>query len=232
MDTNEFTEKLKSTYDANLKSVVLYGSAAGGDFQKKVSDYNIIIVLENLAPVEIAKSSSLVRKWVKRGNPPPLFFSPEIIKSSSDVFPIEFFDIKERHKIIAGEDYFKDITIDPKNLRHQCEHELRSMLMNLRPRLAMLADKPKGLIRLALESSSSFFAVFRGILRLAGTTPQPGKKEMIEQLAKLSGIDPAIFLEVVDVREGSVVWNKKEAFEKFEQYLTSINAIVRYIDTF
>ncbi len=232
MNPQELTDKLRDAYGENLASVILYGSAADGEYHKGLSDYNIIIVLKNLAPVELAKPNAILKKWVKAGNPPPIFFSPEIISGSADVFPIEFFDIIERRKVLFGSDPFKEVKIDPKNLRHQCEHELRSKLMTLHSRVALIADQPKELIRLILESSSSFFAAFGGILRLAGARPKPSKKELAEQITKLTGIDTSIFMEVVEVREGSKIWRKEEALEKFEQYLTSIESVVKYVDKF
>lgn len=232
MNPQELTDKLRDIYGENLGSVILYGSAADGEYHQGLSDHNIIIVLKNLAPVELAKPNAVLKKWVKAGDPPPLFFSAEIISGSADVFPIEFFDIIERRKILFGDDPFKDVRIDPKNLRHQCEHELRSKLITLRSRFSLISDRPREVIRLILESSSSFFAAFGGLLRLAGARPKLSKKELAEQLTKLTGIDTSIFMELVEVREGSKIWRKEEALEKFEQYLTSISAVVKYVDKF
>lgn len=230
MNPQELTNQLKSIYETKLESVVLYGSAASGEFQKGHSDYNILIALKDLAPVEIAKSNKITKKWVKNGNPLPIFFTREIINNAVDVFPIEFYDIKENHKVLYGDDPFQDIKIDPKNLRHECEHELRSKLLGLRSQLAFLSNKPKELIKLILDSSSSFFSIFKGILRLAGQTPPTAKKAVVEQLIKLIDFDPTIFMEIVDVRDGLRVWRKNDALEKFEQYLTELESVSRFVD--
>lgn len=230
MKPAELTTQLKTVYGENLASVILYGSSADGDFQKGYSDHNVIIILRNLAPVEIAKSNTTIKKWAKAGNPLPLFFTTQIINEAADVFPIEFYDIKERHKVLYGSDPFINIKIDLKNLRHQCEHELRSKLLNLRPRLALFADKPRELINLIIGSSSSFFAIFGGVLQLTGIKPESSKRAIAEQLAKVADMNPSIFIEIVDVREGARIWRKEEAIEKFESYLTSIEGVVKYVD--
>ncbi len=230
MEPKEFAHQLAGIYENNLESVILYGSAADGEFHKGHSDYNVLIVLKALAPIEIAKSGKLVGKWIKDGNSLPLFFSPEMISTSIDVFPIEFFDIKELHKVLFGNDPFAKMMIDGRNLRHQCEHELRSKLLTLYSTLPTIADQPKKLIKLITESSSSFFAIFRGVLRVAGVSPSGSKKVMIEQLTKLIDFDPAMFIEIIDTRAGMTAWRKDEALEKFEQYLTSIDAVVRFVD--
>ncbi|MBI2341749.1 MAG: nucleotidyltransferase domain-containing protein [Deltaproteobacteria bacterium] len=232
MNPQELTKQLQSIYNDNLESVILYGSAADGEFHKGISDYNMIVVLKEISPNELAKSNKAIKKWSKGGHPLPMIFTVQIIKDAADVFPIEFFDIIERRKILYGLDPFLDIKIDGKNLRHQCEHELRSKLLGLHPRIALLAGKPKDLQRLILESSSSFFALFRGILRLAGAKPKELKKELLAQLSKLINFNPNIFLEIIEVREGGRIWRENEVLEKFEQYLTSLDAVVKFIDKF
>ncbi|PIR17912.1 MAG: hypothetical protein COV46_02215 [Deltaproteobacteria bacterium CG11_big_fil_rev_8_21_14_0_20_49_13] len=230
MNVTEFTKDLKKAYAENLDAVVLYGSAADGEFHSGRSDINTIIVLKNIAPVEIARSNKTLKKWVKNGNPLPIFFTKEIIDGAADVFPIEFSDITARNKVLYGNDVFAGIKIDGRNLRHQCEHELRSKILAFRQRMALLSDRPKELIELMLESSSSFFAIFSGVLRLSGVEPAPSKKEIVEQLTKLVDTDITIMLEIIDVREKNRIWRKEEAMEKIEQCLTSIEAVIRYVD--
>lgn len=232
MQPNELADQLAKIYGDRLVSVVLYGSAANGDFHKGHSDFNIIIVLKAVSSAEVSKSSPVVKKWIKQGNPAPLFFTKEIIDSSIDVFPIEFFDIKERHKVILGADLFSNIKINPKNLRHQCEHELRSKLLALIQKFNLIADSPKAVIKLIIDSSSSFFSIFGGVLRLAGTRPASAKRELSGQIAKFAGFEPALLNEIIRVREGALVWNRNEAQQKFEQYLTSIETVVNYVEVF
>jgi len=230
MNPIEFTAELKSTYGPNLEAVILYGSAARGEFHEGHSDHNIIVVLRDLSPMELAKPSRAVKKWVKSGNPAPIFFSREIIESAADVFPIEFSGIKEAHRVLYGDDPFGDIGIDMKNLRHQCEFELRSKLLALRQRIPLTCNDERAVLKLILESSSSFFAIFEGVLMLSGEKPRPEKKAMLEQLAKTTGVNPSVFLEILEARTGERSFSKSSAFEKLEQYLTSIEAVVRYAD--
>lgn len=226
----ELTEGLKNVYGDKLEAVVLYGSSTGGDFHKGYSDHNVIVVLKELAPMVLARSTDLMAKWTKKGNPMPLFFTKGLIYDSADVFPIEFADIIGRHKLLYGADPFLDIRIDPRNLRHQTEHELRSKLLALQQSFVLLSKDRKEVMKLVLGSSSSFFAIFSGVIRLAGAEPEKGKKEVALQMAKLTGSDVSILIEILEVREGSRIWRKEEAMEKFEQYLTSIESVISYVD--
>ena len=44
----ELTEKLKAALGATCRSVVLFGSAAADDRTRRHSDFNILVVLEDL----------------------------------------------------------------------------------------------------------------------------------------------------------------------------------------
>src|SRR5438034_11259904 len=75
-----------------LRSVVLYGSAARGDFHEGTSDLNVLLVLEDLDPATLETLSPSVARWCAKGHHAPRLFSPALIAESADVFPIEFLD--------------------------------------------------------------------------------------------------------------------------------------------
>ena len=231
MIPNELAHGLEKIYGDELKSVVVYGSAASEDFSKKFSDINIFCVLENPSPGNLAKANGIVRKWVKRGNPPPHFFDPKHIETSLDVFPMEFMDIKDQHKVLLGKDPLKDIEIDPKNLRHECETELKGKLLYLRGFYSENCNKPKLISKMVAKSFPTFLAVFRGIMRINGKTPPKDSKALIETLATMVDIAPEVFLEIVEIRNGeSLLPRGDEALSLFERYIAEITTVTEYVD--
>ena len=56
-----FVDDLRAAHGRNLASVILYGSAAAGDFVKNTSDYNILIALHKITPKDL-----LATAWVLR----------------------------------------------------------------------------------------------------------------------------------------------------------------------
>jgi len=117
---------------SRLRSVVLYGSAARGDFHRKTSDFNLLLVLEDLSPATLEALEPALRRWTKAGQPVPRLFSPAVIAESADVFPIEFLDIRRSHVVLHGEDPLDGLEIHTDHLRLQCERELREKMMRLR----------------------------------------------------------------------------------------------------
>ena len=54
---DQIVEKLRKALDSSLVSVVLYGSAATGEYHEKFSDYNILCVLTKITPPNCARRS-------------------------------------------------------------------------------------------------------------------------------------------------------------------------------
>ena len=59
----QLVERLQKAYGTRLVSVVLYGSAATGEHQPKFSDYNVLCVLSEITPRELAGSDEIFRWW-------------------------------------------------------------------------------------------------------------------------------------------------------------------------
>ena len=72
---NHLIGDLKATHGDNLASVVLYGSAASGDFVQTESDYNLLIALHRIAPEDLRLAQPPMREWQRLGHPLPVYFT-------------------------------------------------------------------------------------------------------------------------------------------------------------
>src|ERR1700674_1218751 len=126
-------ERLHEAARDNLESIILYGSAARGDFRDAHSDLNALCILRSLRAAELSRVSPVVRWWTTaQHQPAPLFFSVDELRQSADVFAIELLDMQQSHRVLYGQDVIAGITV-PMNLhRVQVEHELRTLLLKLR----------------------------------------------------------------------------------------------------
>ena len=99
MQLDELVRQLQLAYGGGLRSVVLFGSAVAGEHNPKKSDYNVLVIVDSL-PLERLRAVAAVSKaWAEDGNPPPMTFTTSEWKSSSDIFPMEYADILERHRV-------------------------------------------------------------------------------------------------------------------------------------
>ncbi|MFA4935042.1 MAG: hypothetical protein WC568_04320, partial [Candidatus Methanoperedens sp.] len=94
----------------------------------------------------------------------PLVFTREEIMDGTDVFPIEFLNIRKHHKTLYGDDFLEDIGISKKNLRQQLEFDLRSKLIHLRKEY--LLSNGRHLENLILSAVPTLVPIIGGLIYL------------------------------------------------------------------
>ncbi len=227
---NQLVDRLTKAYGDRLTSVILYGSAAAGDYHGKYSDLNVFCVLKQVTPRELAESTPIVRWWHEQGNPAPLMLSDDEVRGSTDCFPIEFHDIRERHRVLHGEDVARDLEIDDCFYRAQVEHELRAKLLRLRQKAAGALADPNLLRSLLADSVSTFCVLFRHALRLAGAEAGFEKREVIGQARDRFGISAAPFERLLDLREEKIKPRDVDPVPLLAEYMNQIQVVINTID--
>lgn len=225
----KMVEELKKNCGENLLSVILYGSAAAGDYAGKKSDYNLMVVAHALNVSHLLQISKSSYPWIKQGNPPPLLFTLERLKKSSDVFPVEIADIKENHKILFGEDILSNIDISYENLRLELEHELKGKLIQLRERFLITEGKPKLVEDLMVQTLSTFLVLFKSALRLYNKRPPAKKMDALSELNKQIVCDMELFGILDRIKQGEKLkeWDR---IILFERYLKAVENVVDAVD--
>jgi predicted nucleotidyltransferase len=226
----DFVNSLKQAAGANLECVALFGSAASGEFHADYSDINILCVLRELSAPMLAALAPAIVSWTKRKFPAPLIFSRSELEQCTDVFAIEMLDIRQRHRILYGEDIFAGMNVPMDHHRVQLEHELRTKLLTLRQSYVQAAGDDKRVRRLMLDSISAFSTLFRHTLIAMGEQPAPHKAENIRKLADRTHFNSSIFLKLLQVRERKANENEIEAASAFAEYLDGINTVVQAVD--
>jgi len=227
-----FIDDLRSTHGKNLSSVILYGSAAAGDFVPKQSDYNILIALHKIGPADLRNAHACVREWTRLGNPVPVYFTVDELQNAADVFPIEFHQMSIARKVLYGPDVLADLNISDKFLRLQAEYELRSKLIQLRRQYIPASTSVDGLKSLMAESLSSFAALFRAVLILKGFDPPATKHEIVALTAQELQIDGTPFEKIFNIRENNqtVTLNEMSANTLFGEYMEQIENVINAVD--
>ncbi|MXZ72349.1 MAG: nucleotidyltransferase domain-containing protein [Acidobacteria bacterium] len=223
-------EGLRGALGDELVSVVLYGSAARGDYDASTSDLNILIVASDLKPTTLARLSGPIRRWERSGQPMVRLLSPAIIRESADVFPIEFLDLQASHRVLHGSDPFATFEVELSHLRMQCERELREKMMRLREAYIEAHDAPPALTRLLTQSYSTFVALFRGCLRLHGDPVPAHNEEVAAAFARAADIDVAPFDEIAQLKHGEAP--RSDLTELFARYYDALTAAVARINRF
>jgi predicted nucleotidyltransferase len=223
-------QRLSSALGEDLLSVVLYGSAAGGDFHEQHSDLNVLCVLRQVRARELERVAGPLRWWLEQGQTAPLLLSEEEIRDSADVFPIEFLDIRAGYRLLHGADLVAAIEVSMANHRRQLEHELRSRLLRLRRRFLETQHDNQTLARLMLDSVSTFATLFRHALVAAGLDAPVRKPEIFRAAAERFAIGPAPFDALLEVRSGARKLDPAEVRGWFDAYLEGITRMAERVD--
>ena len=226
----ELAQKLQKAHGDRLVSVVLYGSAAVLGSQDRMSDFNILCVLTEVTPDTLRASEPVFRWWREMKNPAPLLLSREELYTSTDCFPMEFHDIKERHCILAGENVIAGLEVDERFYRAMVEHELRAKMLRLRQKAGGVLSENDLLLRLMADSISTFCVLFRHAVRLGGDQPVYEKREVVEAASRRFGLDAAPFHTLLDVREDKVKPRDVQPVPLFREYLKQIHVVVSAVD--
>jgi hypothetical protein len=228
---SEFVQSARTLLGANVISIILYGSAARGEFDTKRSDINLLIVLAVVDFQHLAVLAPHTRKWCRQRISTPLVLSPQYISTALDVYPLEFLEMQTAYRVLFGEDVLTEINPPLQAVRHQCEQEARGKLLHLREILLETGLRPKHLKHAMILSVPSFIRIGRHLLRLRGQPPKTHAKEVIEALRNttqfpLQGLEAAW-----EIKTGSRKPSRGETAGVFESYLNDTVAITQYVDT-
>lgn len=228
---NSLVSDLRSTHGDNLASVVLYGSAAAGDYVELRSDYNLLIALNRITPEDLRQAQAPMREWRRLGHPLPVYFTVEELSDASDVFPIEFHQMANARMVLFGKDPFEFVKLSNVHLRHQAEYELRSKLIQLRRLYIPASVSIEKLCDLMTESLSSFASLFRAVLILEGKDAPIAKPDCVRETVKLLRLDPAPFERIFSIRAtGEKPATDAEANDVFGAYMAQLEQVVEAVD--
>ncbi len=227
---NDFVARLRAAAGANLESVILFGSAAAGDFHPEFSNVNLFCVIRNSSFVALQALAPAVKWWDSQKQPPPLFMTRDEIERSADVFTIELLDMQQHHRVLFGEDVVKSLSI-PSNLhRVQVEYELREKLALLRQHLLLASGNNSRLWELLLRSVSSFATLFRHAVIVLGHDAPVSRREAVHALSKKVGFDASGILQVLDVRERKSDRKQFDVEDVFSRYLAALEQVTAAVD--
>ncbi len=225
-----FVRDVQSLYEDDLMSVLLFGSAAADEHVPGRSDINVVVILRRLTPALLRKAASYIRGWHRQGFATPLFFDPETLHASLDVFPIEFLDMQERHRTLWGPDLLAGVQIGRSNLRLQCEQELRGKWLKLCQAYVEGANTPSDLEGILRVAVSSIVVLARTLLRLGGEDPGGTADVVLERIQGRYGASTANLRKAFQVKRGDIRLAGFGLDTLYQGVLEEVQGLVRVVD--
>src|ERR1039458_2266489 len=208
---DEFVERMRGASGTNLLAVILYGSAAAGDYVSDYSDVNLLCVLRETSFASIEALAPAIEWWGKKKHRAPLLMSAEEMRRSADLFSIEFLDMRRHYRVVWGADVLKTLEIPMRLHRAQVEYELREKTLLLR-------------------SLPAFGTLFRHTLIALGDAGAGSKREAAAALGGKLGIDAGVFGELLDIRERKKDRKSAKVDEVFARYLNLVEQVTAAVD--
>ena len=222
--------QLLNTHKDNIISIALTGNVAGKNYIPKVTNITLLVVFKELGFKELEKSLTLISKGMRQRISAPLFLTRTHLETSTDVFPIEFLEMKEKNCLIYGEDLLSSLTIDPRHIRLFCEEQIKGKLIRIRQAYLEIGLKRKGIEALLKESLLALTPTFRNLVRLKGITPSVDDEQMYLQLTSEFKVDKDVFLAIAkDIKNDEKIGSLDvEVF--FDRYITQIQKLAIAVD--
>jgi len=204
MTLDAFAEQVAQALGHRLVTLLLYGSAARGAPLPEGAEMNTLLVSDGADEDLFSRLAVPVRAWTAAGHPAPLILTEREWRDAADAFPIEYQDIRDAHRVLAGPDPWQGITVQREHVRRQLEHELMGKLVHLRQAYAAQWRQPKRLAEVVRGTRAGFFTMLRAVLRLAGRTPPAAPDALLREAGALIGFpadngltDPVAYLAAV-----------------------------------
>lgn len=230
MTLDELVEQLSQVYADGLRSIVLYGSAASGEQVQGRSDQNVLVIVDRIDRARLQRLANTAHAWTAAGNPPPLTLTEAEWRRSADIFPMEYSDMLERHRVLKGASPFAGISVSPRDLRLQVEHEAMGKLLRLRAGVMNAGSDTKRQGALLKDSLSALMVIFRAVMRLHGEVPPRDAHAVARSVASRAGFDVSPFDRVIAyAREGGSI-SASDTEATLDAYVTGMEALVQYLD--
>ena len=227
---NEFVSRIRAAGGSNVEAILLFGSAASGDFHQGLSNLNLFCVLRDASYPSLQILAPAMQWWDRQKQPPPLCMTRHELHRSTDVFTIELLDMVQHHRVLFGEDVLQGLQISTHLHRVQVEYELREKLILLRQHLLVASASNSRLWDVLLHSAPSFATLFRhALIAISGNCPL-SRREAIQALSKQVQFDPSAIEQVLDVREGKLDRKKLDITDLCARYVRSIEEVTATVD--
>jgi hypothetical protein len=218
---------LKKTLGENLHSLVLYGSAVRGNLVPKISDLNLMILLEESTPDAHAAIADAIRGPVRIE---PFILGRALLARSLQSFAVKFLSIRRNYRVLHGADPFANLSIDESLARFLCEQSVRNLRLRcVRAFVVLGHDRLRYSAFLAKLTSALFTDLAEG-LRRVGTDVPRSYEERVPLFEKSFGADASVLRDLLALKSSARVLSAGETKEVHARLFKLLDAAVRWME--
>ena len=221
--------ELRKLLGDQIEAVILYGSLPRGEYVEGHSNINLLLMLQTCSLENLQLCGKLNEKWQKHGVVPPLVLNEQELQQSFELFPVEYFEIKENHVLLEGRDPFLALHIDDRNLFQQCQQELNGNLVRVRQRFIEGHGRPEAVRALLTLSLMALLPSLRGISRVLDHPVGGTSLALLKNLSTVLKVDEAVFVEVLEMKQGLRTPGMKALPQLFFRYVQGLTEVIAQV---
>ncbi len=174
-------ELAQSAFAADLKSIILFGSAAEG-MLRPTSDVNLLLLLEKFDPDKADRLREPLRRISAAIDLHAMFLLEAELPAAMEAFAVKFGDIIRRHHVLYGSDPFAGLSPAPEKALARLKQILLNLTVRMREAYLLRSLREEQVVFLISEMTGPLRACAATLLELQGTPAASGK----EALAKVA----------------------------------------------
>ena len=224
-----YSKDVKAAFGDLLEGLLLYGSAVRSEFLPGRSNLNLLLVVTGYDAAILTRYESVHKRWSKEGIIIPLFLTDQEIRTSSALFPLEFLEIQEHHRVLGGRDPFVGFHVDAKRVGDEVMQGLAGHVLRLRQRFAEAGGANDAVLILLPLAVTSTIPLLRGIQRMRGWPVLMPSEAVIKDVGDRLQIDVQGVHEALMLKRGIISPGPLEVPRVFDRYLKAVTLLSEVI---
>ena len=224
-----YAKDVKTAFGDRLEGLLAYGSAVRGEFLPGRSNLNLLLLVAAYDAATLKQYAPVQKRWSKEGVITPLFMTAQDITSLSALFPLEFLEIQEHHRVLGGRDPFVGFHVDAARVGDAVRQGLAGHVLRLRQRFAEAGGANDAVMILRPLALTSTVQLLRGIQRMRGWPVLGQSDAVIKDIADRLQIDLQGFHDALMLKRGLISPGPSEIPHVFDRYLQAATKLAEAV---
>lgn len=224
-----YATDVKSAFADQLEGLLIYGSAVRGEYLPGRSNLNLLLLVAGYDAATLKRYEPVHKRWSKEGVITPLFLTDQEIRASSALFPLEFVEIQEHHRVLGGRDPFVGFHVDMARVGDAVMQGLAGHVLRLRQRFVESGGANDAVMILLPLAVTSTVPLLRGIQRMRSWPVLAQSDAVIKDVADRLQIDLQGFHDALMLKRGIISPGPAEIPRLFDRYLEAATTLAEVV---
>lgn len=210
----------------NLHSLVLYGSAVRGGMIRKISNLNLLLVLNHSTPEAHKVIASAIHASEEIH---PFIVCREGLDRSYNAFAIKFESIKRNYVVLHGEDPFAAMGADPEILRFLTEQALRNLRLRCVHTFVTLGHDRRRYLHYLIHVIPQVFTDLGTALRIRGVNVPHDFADRPSAFGACLDADTSVLEDMLRLKEKPRQLSEQEVFTYHSRLFRLLDRTVEWL---